>query len=414
MSDIPKRVFIVPYRNRIQHKFFFSKYMSFILEDQDDYEVYFTHQCDARTFNRGAIKNIGFLAIKNKYPEHYKDITFIFNDIDTIPFNKIFDYQTVNGVVKHYYGYKYALGGIVVMKGSDFERTNGFPCYWGWGMEDNTLQKRCEALGIKIDRSQFYNIGSPEILQLFDGISRIISKKDPWRSSHDNGSDGLTTIRKLEYSIDDKSDNPNDNIFTITHPRFFVINVFTFLTLIPFEQDQFYNYDLREPKRKIINPEFLRETKKTVASTDDWKNIPYYPTTRERKENIVKLLISQGKKVPESLLREIEDINKSELVSDSFNINLNINTECQEEGYHNQHHRHHNQHHGHHNQHHNQHNRNQYNYQSYNTLPPSPIQNNNNIISRPVPNKYSPEYANYIGQPSRAQASARIRLGGVY
>ena len=89
---IPKRVFIVPYRNRVQHKFFFSKYMSFILEDKDDYEIYFSHQCDARTFNRGAIKNIGFIAIKNKYPEHYKDITFIFNDVDTIPFYKIFDY----------------------------------------------------------------------------------------------------------------------------------------------------------------------------------------------------------------------------------------------------------------------------------------------------------------------------------
>ena len=32
---IPKRVFIVPYRNRIQHKFFFSKYMSFILENDE-------------------------------------------------------------------------------------------------------------------------------------------------------------------------------------------------------------------------------------------------------------------------------------------------------------------------------------------------------------------------------------------
>ena len=31
---IPKKVFIVPYRNRVQHKFFFSKYMSFILEDK--------------------------------------------------------------------------------------------------------------------------------------------------------------------------------------------------------------------------------------------------------------------------------------------------------------------------------------------------------------------------------------------
>ena len=32
-KKIPKRVFIVPYRNRVQHKFFFCKYMSFILED---------------------------------------------------------------------------------------------------------------------------------------------------------------------------------------------------------------------------------------------------------------------------------------------------------------------------------------------------------------------------------------------
>ena len=93
-QKIPKRIFIVPYRNRIQNKFFFCKYMNFILEDCDDYEIYFSHQCDARTFNRGAIKNLGFIAAKNKYPQHYKDITFIFNDVDTIPFYKIFDYET--------------------------------------------------------------------------------------------------------------------------------------------------------------------------------------------------------------------------------------------------------------------------------------------------------------------------------
>ena len=236
---VPKRIFIVPYRNRIQHKFFFSKYMSFLLEDKDDYEIYFSHQCDARTFNRGAMKNIGFIAAKNKYPEHYKDITFIFNDVDTMPFYKIFDYSTTNGVVKHYYGFKYTLGGIVVIKGADFERLNGYPCFWGWGMEDNALQKRCEAIGLKIDRSLFYEIGSPEILQLFDGVSRIISKKDPWRGEYDNGIDGLRTITQLKYNISSKSDNPNDNIFTVINPYTFYINVSTFLTYIPFGSEEY-------------------------------------------------------------------------------------------------------------------------------------------------------------------------------
>jgi hypothetical protein len=404
---IPKRIFIVPYRNRVQHKFFFSKYMSFILEDKNDYEIYFSHQCDARTFNRGAVKNIGFIAAKNKYPEHYKDITFIFNDVDTIPFYKIFDYETTHGVVKHYYGFKYALGGIVVMKGNDFEKTNGFPGFWGWGMEDNVLQKRCEAIGLTIDRNVFYNIGSPEILQLFDGISRIISKKDPWRGEHDNGVDGLRTISQLKYTIDEKSENPNDNIFTVYNPRIMVINISTFLTHIPFGAEEYYNYDLREPKRKIINPDKIRETKKTVVSTNDWSNIPYYPTTLEKKENVVKYLISMGKQVPQNLLQQIAELKKREIEHDAFN-NFNVNKDEENGGESNGH---------------------LLQHQSFNTMPPQPpmyIQNGNipsvpqqmvnqrNFVRQQPPHKYSPQYAAYIGVKPRAQASARIGLGGAF
>ena len=396
---IPKRVFIVPYRNRIQHKFFFSKYMSFILENDEDYEIYFTHQCDARTFNRGAIKDIGFMAVKNKYPQHYKDITFIFNDVDTIPFTKIFDYETSHGVVKHYYGFKYALGGIVVMKGADFEKTNGFPCFWGWGMEDNALQKRCDAVGLKIDRSVFYNIGSPEILQLFDGISRIISKKDPWRGENDNGVDGLRTISELKYTIDDKSENPNDNIFTVHNNKIMFINVLTFITHIQFGSEEYYNYDLREPKRKIINPDRIKETKKTVVTTNDWSNIPHYPTTREKRENVVKYLMSMGKQVPQDLLRQIAIDKQKEIEEDSYN---NFNKSSQEE--------------------------------EPPTPPTPPTQDQihraqiqqqqmrqqqmrqqqmrqQQMRQQPPPNKYSPQYAAYIGAKPRAQASAKVGFG---
>jgi len=376
-KKVPKRVFIVPYRNRVQHKFFFSKYMSFILEDSDDYEIYFSHQCDARTFNRGATKNIGFLAVKEKYPEHYKNITFIFNDVDTIPFNKIFDYETTFGIVKHYYGFKYALGGIVVIKGADFEMTNGYPCFWGWGMEDNALQKRCDRIGLKVDRSVFYNIGSPEILQLFDGISRIISKKDPWRGENDNGIDGLKTITQLKYIIDEKSENPNDNIFIVHNPKIFIINISTFLTFIPFGTEEYYSYDLREPKRKILNPDKIKEIKKTVTTTSDWSNIPYYPTTREKRENVAKYLISMGKQVPENLIRQIEEDKKKENNMDLYNNNNNNN-----------------------------------NIQPANIQ--TQIDNRNKYIQQNPPHKFSPQYAAYIGVKPRAQASVRIGLGGAY
>jgi hypothetical protein len=436
MSDdnqkVPKRIFIVPYRNRVQHKFFFSKYMSFILEnDDDDYEIFFSHQCDARTFNRGATKNIGFIAARNKYPQYYKDITFIFNDVDTIPFAKIFDYETTHGVVKHYYGFKYTLGGIVVMKGGDFEKTNGYPCFWGWGMEDNALQKRCDKVGLKTDRSVFYNIGSPEILQLFDGISRIISKKDPWRGEYDDGIDGLRTITQLNYTIDDKSDNPTDNIFVVHNPRIQIVNIKTFLTHIPFGSEEYYNYDLREPKRKIINPDKIKEIKKTVVTTKDWTDIPHYPTTREKRENLVKYLMQMGKQVPHELLQKIQEDKIKEIEEDAYN-NFSNGTKKEDDeedeevsedlpsnnllGYHQYHMQ----------QHHffQQIGRQpQQQQQIYRQLPIYQNYVQNGHISKipihtqrqqPPPHKYSPQYASYIGAKPRAQSSARVGLGGVF
>ena len=379
-STIPKKVFIVPYRNRIQHKFFFLKQMTFILEDTDDYEIYFSHQCDTRTFNRGAARNIGFLAVKNKYPNDYKNITFIFNDVDTIPFHKIFDYDTTAGVVKHFYGYTYALGGIVAIKGADFERINGYPCYWGWGMEDNTLQKRCQRFGLTIDRTNFYKIGSPEILQLFDGISRIISKSDPWRSDTDKGTDGLITISSLKYSIAPTSLNPADNVYSVDNPRVFYVNIATFLTETSYESQEYFNYDLREPKRQIIRPNpftaINRSNSQKSTLNEDWTNIPYYPTSKERREIIAKTMIRNGAIIPEPLIKQMQQDTINEVSGDAYNKNI-IDVRQTKEPV-----------------------KNIY----------APVKN----IYAPVKNIYAPEYAASIGHKSKAHASARIRLGGVY
>ena len=273
---IPSRVFIVPYRNRIHHKFFFCNQMNFLLEGEDDYEIYFVHQSDSRPFNRGATKNIGFLAMKEKYPNDYKNISFIFNDVDSVPFHKLFNYQTVHGIVKHHYGFETSLGGIVVITGADFEKMNGYPNFWGWGMEDTCLQKRCIHFNIQIDRSEFYPIGSPEILQLFDGVARLVSSRDPQRMKTDNGLDGINTINKLMYSIDQTSSQADDNVYVVDNPNIYMINVRTFMTLVRFEVDKYHEYDLREPVRNIPFSD-KPKTNVLVSNPNSWKNIPNYP-----------------------------------------------------------------------------------------------------------------------------------------
>ena len=289
---IPSRIFIVPYRNRLEKKFFFSNQMSFILEGETDYEIYFSHQCDNRNFNRGATKNIGFLVMKEKYPDDYKNITFIFNDVDTLPFHKIFDYQTTPGVIKHYYGFEYALGGIVVIKGEDFERINGYPNFWGWGNEDKVLQLRCERHNLIVDRSHFYKIGSPEILQLFDGVSRLVAPRDYHMGNNDSGADGLSTINRLTFSVDRESLNPKDNQYIVTNERIWVINILSFLTAFGYEQNEYYEYDLRDPASKIIRPDTNRTNKK-VVTTEDWQNISHKPTLEQQRQFVERRIRQQ-------------------------------------------------------------------------------------------------------------------------
>ena len=254
---IPKYVFVVPYRNRPQQKLFFTKYITSILPPEDKYEIYITHQFDERPFNRGAIKNIGFLAIKQKYPNHYKNICIVFNDIDLVPFANIFNYcSATHGTVKHYYGFKYALGGIVAITGGDFEASTGFPNFWGWGMEDRIFQIRCERIGLRIDRSTFYPVGSPEILHLFDGISRIINPKESERAvaTEQTMRDGIRNIKNVRFTIDSVSAHPPDNKYVIASNKIFVVNIIGFDTSDDPSLQSFHAYDLRDPVQNIMKP----------------------------------------------------------------------------------------------------------------------------------------------------------------
>jgi len=245
---IPKLIFIIPYRNREKEKTHFSIYMKYIMEDYDknDYEIYYSHQTDNRPFNRGATKNIGFLAMKNKYPQDYKNITFVFNDIDTLPALKnTFNYITTTGTVKHFYGFHFALGGIFSITGNDFEKCNGFPNNWGWGLEDNAMYDRVLLHELKVDRSQFFVVNSKEVIQIYDTPHRLINNNEPNNYISKNLRDNLNSIYELNYSIESNNILQGQSIETYKisyiHQNEFIINIVNFRTLVNPANEIFYN-----------------------------------------------------------------------------------------------------------------------------------------------------------------------------
>lgn len=237
MEDKLKFVFIIPYRDREQHKHFFLRHMNYLLEDwnKNSYEFYFVHQKDNRQFNRGAMKNIGFLAVKNKYPNFYKKLTLIFHDIDTLPYKKnLINYDTDYGIVKHYYGYKFALGGIFSIKGEDFEKTTGFPNYWGWGGEDNVIQKRVLSCGLVINRDNFFHIADKNILQFADGFIKKINRDELSSIEKDDSGESIHTIKKLNYDFENE-----------------FINVYSFSTKKNYDKRKMETHDIRSGNNKI-------------------------------------------------------------------------------------------------------------------------------------------------------------------
>jgi hypothetical protein len=114
------------------------------------------------------------------------------------------NYDTTHGNVKHFYGYTFTLGGIVSITGGDYEKTNGFPNLWAWGFEDNMFQDRVNSHGLHIDRSVFYPIMDKNILQLKDGLHRVVNRQEHNKvimKTHD----GIHTITDIKYEFDEEN-----------------------------------------------------------------------------------------------------------------------------------------------------------------------------------------------------------------
>lgn len=120
----------------------------------EDYHIYIVEQSnDGRKFNRGKLLNIGFDYAKRTRPHD----VFIFHDVDLLPADDLGSWYArfprrpihIARCWDRYSNNPKYFGGIVSFSASDMRRINGYPnTFWGWGGEDDEMQKRCERLGI--------------------------------------------------------------------------------------------------------------------------------------------------------------------------------------------------------------------------------------------------------------------------
>jgi len=113
-------------------------------------------QEDGKLFNRGQLINIGF----NEYKDKSK---YIFtHDVDICPNEKcvrdIYAKIPTTDIMGIYTSYWDTLGGIIKMSTSTYADINGFPNhYWGWGVEDKSLQNRAETFDKTISKNILNN-----------------------------------------------------------------------------------------------------------------------------------------------------------------------------------------------------------------------------------------------------------------
>jgi hypothetical protein len=160
---------VVPYRNRQQHLDQFVPHMrAYFARDKADrtidYRVMIVEQEQGAPFNRGALKNIGFMLA-----EAHTDYV-CFHDIDYLPIWADYSWANAptpivwygaeerpiapgrtNCVARH--SLEHFFGGAVLVPNSTFRAVNGYSNdYWGWGFEDEDFKLRFAVAGIEAGR----------------------------------------------------------------------------------------------------------------------------------------------------------------------------------------------------------------------------------------------------------------------
>lgn len=152
------RVVVVPYRDRRPQ----LRRILPVLERVFD-RVIICEQIDGLPFNRGAVRNLGFVLAALP-----PDAVVCFHDVDLLPDPRCFRYRLDPGpgTILHLYGHRHCLGGIVVCRAGDFGRAGGYPtALWSWGGEDVALEARMAGVA-RIDRTALVPRFDPAVAEL--------------------------------------------------------------------------------------------------------------------------------------------------------------------------------------------------------------------------------------------------------
>ena len=212
--------FIIPYRNRKEHlNKFMECFRDYFKGTDIDAKFYIIHQCNSELFNRGAMKNIGFLEASKTRP----DGLFIFHDVDTYPTYKgSINYDTEKNHIKRPVTNLYSdnLGPICCFWKNHFELLNGFPNYYGWGCEDSALYYRALKNNIHVNQNDIIKPNTekcyrPEHFRLNKDHEQTDNNTELFCKEKDSGnySNGLSS---LQYEVLTQID---------LEPNFTMINV---------------------------------------------------------------------------------------------------------------------------------------------------------------------------------------------
>jgi len=206
---------VVPYRDRAAHLREFLPHIRDYLNDEGlAYSIVIAEQEDGLPFNRGAIKNVGFLAGESS------DYT-CFHDVDYLPLSVDYGWTnepaclvlsgTQNLAVKVddpsqpiHLDMSNFFGGAVLIPDDLYRQVDGYANgYWGWGYEDSDLLDRFAAAGIACIRRPGSFIPLPHDSHGYEADGSLnrdaainrLRYRTAWRDGQPVEADGLSTLK---------------------------------------------------------------------------------------------------------------------------------------------------------------------------------------------------------------------------